>query len=753
MEEKYRIVYKQKENLYIESAPLIIKAGALVLDREKRRLFAQIKFANITDKEIVLLTAKVVLMDSVGREIGEIEKKYLDVNRNYPHKKVFGEKTPIIIEENTTRKIAVYVTEVCFADGSIWSSEGKEWEEIPKPKTINEKVNSPETLEEYKETICARARVSFMRHKDLWICSCGAINKEDKKVCKVCSAHADVMENVDVVALHRESVYKKANKLITSRSSTKIQEGIVLLESLSSYKDSEELLSSAKEELETVKESEALAKKERKKRKKRIAILASVLSVVLVIIILFIAVATDNARRDKYIEAKAFLQADEYTKAYDKFTELGDYSDSQKLADYAYNMKERNFKEILENDPLINKFVIPSKIDGVAVTMINAGEFEDCEFIGKIVIPASVTSIGGSAFKNCGVTEITFEKGSKLATISASAFQKSWIESIDIPDSVTTIGASAFEWCSFLEEVNFTESSKLTKIGNNAFRYTKIQSIDIPSGVTSIGDACFSSTDITSVVLPDGIKTINKNTFYLSDLKSIILPSSVTRIESGALNSSNLESVYFKGTQAQWDEITIESLNSKLESATICCGFDGKSHDYTLIRNDGSPNTYTTSDKEIDLPNLTKTNMHFVGWYDNQSMTGPVYKDKYYSSTKTTLYAKWLTQEEYNQLKDGTSFEKAYTVTTGSHTANITTAGGKVYYKFVPTTSKSYTIKSIGGKDTYGELYNSSKIKLTYNDGTSDFSMSYYMSAGQTYYIVVKFYSSSATGSFTVQIS
>ncbi|MBQ7879497.1 MAG: hypothetical protein IJ317_02485 [Clostridia bacterium] len=102
----------------------------------------------------------------------------------------------------------------------------------------------------------------------------------------------------------------------------------------------------------------------------------------------------------------------------------------------------------------------------------------------------------------------------------------------------------------------------------------------------------------------------------------------------------------------------------------------------------------------------------------------------------------------------GGSFAEAIEVTSGnSYSTTISYGGQYVYYKFVPTVSGNYSVYSTGGYDTYGYLYDSSEYCLTYNDGGSDFSYSYNLTAGETYYIVVKMWSSSSTGSFYVNLT
>lgn len=106
---------------------------------------------------------------------------------------------------------------------------------------------------------------------------------------------------------------------------------------------------------------------------------------------------------------------------------------------------------------------------------------------------------------------------------------------------------------------------------------------------------------------------------------------------------------------------------------------------------------------------------------------------------------------------DGTSFEKAYIAQSGqTYDVNITTGGQLVYFAFTPTEDGSFTIQSTGSGDTYGYLYSASQSQLTSNDdggNNSNFKMTYTMTAGTTYYVAVKFYSSSTTGTFQVQFS
>ena len=97
------------------------------------------------------------------------------------------------------------------------------------------------------------------------------------------------------------------------------------------------------------------------------------------------------------------------------------------------------------------------KIDGVeyTVTELRVGSFENCTGITSVVIPDSITRIGGCSFKGCnGLTEVV------------------------IPDSLTFIGGEVFSNCNNL--TNVVIGSGLSNLGDLAFgNCPNMQSITI----------------------------------------------------------------------------------------------------------------------------------------------------------------------------------------------------------------------------------------------------------------------------------
>lgn len=160
--------------------------------------------------------------------------------------------------------------------------------------------------------------------------------------------------------------------------------------------------------------------------------------------------------------------------------------------------------------------------------------------VSSVFIPATVRSIGGSAFIYCNaLTTVTFAEDSQLKSIGGSAFSGTEhahprFKEIQIPDSVETIGNAAFRYCQDLERI--TLPSTLQKLSNSTFH-----------GCTALSEVTF----------PASLKTIEKGAFIgCRKLSEVKLPVSLTAIEVYVFDScSSLETVFYYGSLAQWSQI------------------------------------------------------------------------------------------------------------------------------------------------------------------------------------------------------
>ncbi|GEM_PF-263953 len=214
--------------------------------------------------------------------------------------------------------------------------------------------------------------------------------------------------------------------------------------------------------------------------------------------------------------------------------------------------------------------IIPSTINGVAVTNIGDYAFYQCYSLTSVTIPDSVTVIGIYAFYSCNsLTSITIPDS--VTVISSNAFNSCYsLTSVTIPNSVTVIDDYTFCYCYSLTSITIPDS--VTVIGEQAFRScTSLTSVTIPDSVTSIGDGAFSEcSSLTSVTIPDSVTVIDDYTFsYCDSLTSITIPNSVTSIGYRAFDGCDLVTLnVFADSYAHTYAIN-ESINFSLISTQI----------------------------------------------------------------------------------------------------------------------------------------------------------------------------------------
>lgn len=188
-------------------------------------------------------------------------------------------------------------------------------------------------------------------------------------------------------------------------------------------------------------------------------------------------------------------------------------------------------------------YIVPA-----TVTKLADGAFLGCNNLKDIVLHATLTEIGASAFSNTGSlvsiivdggnnsfasdNGVLFDKNKTIlihypeakaetsytipdsvVTISESAFSGTKLESLIIPDSVTTIGNTAFMFAQNLKSIEISDN--VTTIPFRAFDWcVALESVTLPSNLISIEARAFSDCHaLSSITIPESVESISNNAF------------------------------------------------------------------------------------------------------------------------------------------------------------------------------------------------------------------------------------------------
>lgn len=188
------------ENLYAEGSPVLIAAGALLEDTKTGSLLMQLKLRSISQKRIQAVTVRVVPQDYEGNPVGEpVERTYenLQVNRGQD----FAQKDPVSLSQSAAAMAAVSVQKVIFADGSTWEAEAVVWTPLAGAEKLEDALRTDAQVEEYRTACGPDCAYKPCQERDLWYCTCGAVNHQAETACHHCRRELAALLAIDVSAL------------------------------------------------------------------------------------------------------------------------------------------------------------------------------------------------------------------------------------------------------------------------------------------------------------------------------------------------------------------------------------------------------------------------------------------------------------------------------------------------------------------------------------------------------------------------
>ena len=215
---------------------------------------------------------------------------------------------------------------------------------------------------------------------------------------------------------------------------------------------------------------------------------------------------------------------------------------------------------------------------GDSVVRIGEDSFSGCSSLSKITIPDSVIMVSETAFDGCPLIRTEYGNCAYIGSnnnphhivIGTTA---DYISEITLHENTKVIATDAFSACDRLKSVYLPNG--LISINGGAFANCySLKSIIIPDTVTDLSSTVFwYCSSLSSVVIGSGITDIWSSTFSgCENLESVVIRGKITTISSGAFGGcSNLTAVYYAGTQAEWENISIDTYrneNKYLISAT-----------------------------------------------------------------------------------------------------------------------------------------------------------------------------------------
>jgi hypothetical protein len=203
----------------------------------------------------------------------------------------------------------------------------------------------------------------------------------------------------------------------------------------------------------------------------------------------------------------------------------------------------------------------------------------------------AVTTIGATAFRNCGGLIGVLTIDNSVTTINDNAFYGCYrLTSLKIGNNIATIGDKAFYGCSgLIDDSGTIVRDKISQSGDNIYyidngtvayclgMYKNIMSngtdpsgpIVLLSNTKVVGDLAFHdrTTLHDTLTIPTGVTNIGYCAFYYCHFTgSLTIPSTVITIDSSAFNGCN-----FTGSLTIPDSVTSIGSNA----FTLCSELDG----------------------------------------------------------------------------------------------------------------------------------------------------------------------------------
>ncbi len=319
------------------------------------------------------------------------------------------------------------------------------------------------------------------------------------------------------------------------------------------------------------------------------------------------------------------------------------------------------------NYPLFGEITVPYSINGVTITGIGDGAFENQAGITSIELPYSLEEIGDNAFKGCSA-----------------------LESIEIETNVTSIGYGAFAGCDKLDiSVNYA-NSVFTASGNVLYNKGKTEIIAagkakanfiVPASVDKIAPYAFYGNGNIESLRFDRAPNIGAYAFAdCEKLYTVYFETyDVPAVDDFAFSGNDFM-LYVPYNSLSGYRTVFSAYTNYIQARQIIVSF--------VRFGEAFENREVFHGSAIgELPDGNVVGYDFGGWFDNDAYSGAAYASGGLwksGGDRITLYAK-LTPKQYAvtlDAVDGTlTGDGGFTVTYGS-SFSVSAMAEKTGYTF-----------------------------------------------------------------------
>lgn len=230
MSEKYTIVQHEKRLFWLQDCPVLLHSYALTKNNTNNSIFLQCKFENIADTAIKAMNIAVKCSDIAHKQVTNIDNfSYLDISVQ-PYS-LFGDKTPVVLPDNTTRNVSIIPLKVIFSDDTTWENTSERAYELAEYE--QQPISSlGELTDQYKRDfhkICADSdKHNYLptNVNGFTVCGCGKVVLPDTQYCASCGVDFSklfAINNSEILHTEQQQYDEEQQKIALQEQQDKLQ--------------------------------------------------------------------------------------------------------------------------------------------------------------------------------------------------------------------------------------------------------------------------------------------------------------------------------------------------------------------------------------------------------------------------------------------------------------------------------------------------------------------------------------------------